>query len=336
MGAEGYPVTTDSPRPRVVVVVGAGRSGTSALTCGIQALGVELGEQLKASSRKNAKGFFEDQDFIAINYRLRDALGFKRSGAGVSVVPLERFQQDDLEPVFRDAVRLVRDRFAGYPLWGFKAGGVLSFLPFWERVFSAAGQAPSYVLALRNPLSVAQSRSQVSLRRGIQENSDLEFLARVVPYFRRAAQSPFAVVDYDRLMEDAKGELLRVAGALDLPVDAGVEANLDEYGVGFLSPGLRHHCYGEDDLYSHPRLNPLARDTYLALYRLASGKEEPTSEAFWREWDWIERTHAAMAPALRHIDSLEAELRRSRKGVEGIFVLAMEWARRWRNQRPKA
>lgn len=318
------------PRQRVVVVVGAGRSGTSALTRGIGALGVELGDRLKPGTRKNAKGFFEDQDFIDINYRLRDAFGIKRSGAGVSVVPPERFEADDVAPIFDDAVALIRRRFADVDPWGFKAGGVLSFLPFWERVFEEAGQRPHYVLALRNPLSVARSRAKVSLRRGIQENSDLEFLARVVPYFSRAARHPLAIVDYDRLMRDAKGELLRVAGALALPVTAEVEAEVDRYAGEFLSGELRHHSFGENELRAHPRLNPLARDAYLALFRLASGETTLQSDDFRAEWARIERAHADLAPLLRHIDGLEAELRRQRTGVVGAMVLARDYLRKRR------
>ena len=45
---------------KVVIVVGAGRSGTSTITRGLSALGIELGDNLKPGSAKNPKGFFED------------------------------------------------------------------------------------------------------------------------------------------------------------------------------------------------------------------------------------------------------------------------------------
>lgn len=324
------------PTQRVIVVVGAGRSGTSALARGIQALGAELGGRLKPGSRKNAKGFFEDQDFIGINYRLRDVLGIKRSGAGVSIVPEQALAGGAIEPIFDDAVALIGARFGRYPLWGFKAGGVLGLLPFWERVFEASGQQASYVLALRNPLSVARSRAKVSMRRGLQENSDLEFLARVVPYFRRAARQPLAVVDYDRLMDDAEGELRRVADQLDLPFDDRAQSGIKAFAEEFLSADLRHHRYEAHDLYDHPRVVPLAREAYLALRRLAVGEASLTDEGFWREWARIEQGHAAMAPILRHIDGLEAELRRARRGLGGVLGLASDLSRKWRDRRLEA
>lgn len=333
MPAQGAAQATGA-RQRVIVVVGPGRSGTSALTRGIGGLGVELGDRLKPGTRKNAKGFFEDEDFIAINYRLRAAFGFKRSGAGVQAVPESWFDTPDVERIRDDAVALIQRRFAGADPWGFKAGGVLSFLPFWEDVFDAAGQSPSYVLALRNPISVARSRTKVSLRRGVQENSDLEVLARIVPYFRRAARRPLAVVDYDQLMADAKVQLFRVAETLDLPVTPEVKGEVESYAEEFLSSDLRHHEAREAELAAHPRVNPLARDAYLLLSRLADGRMTLDSAEFWQEWAQIERAHAQMAPVLRHVDALEAELRQSRRGVAGSLLRAGDLIARLRGRGP--
>lgn len=297
-----------TPPQRAVVVVGAGRSGTSAVTRGVAALGVDLGNNLKGGTAKNPKGFFEDHDLIQLNYDLRRAFGFKRSGAGVSRLSPEAVEEADLDPLVERAVATIGERFGDSPVWGFKAGGVLSFLPFWERVFARLGCEPSYVMALRNPVSVAKSRAKASLRRGAQENSDLEILARVVPNFRRAARQPLAVVDYDRLLADAKGEFTRVAHTLGLPVTHEVERGLDAYAEDFVSQDLRRNHASEEELRAHPRLSPLTRDAYLALRRLASGEETLEAPSFWAEWDRIDRCHADMAPTLRHIDALEAEL----------------------------
>lgn len=313
----------------MIVVLGAGRSGTSALARGLAALGVELGDRLKPATRKNARGFFEDQDFVAINYRLRDVFGLKRSGAGVQAVPPAWFERPEVEPILGDAVRSIRTRFADAGTWGFKAGGVLGFLPFWERVFAAAEQEPHYLLALRNPLSVAGSRTKVSLRRGLQANSDLEFLARVVPYFRLAAERPLVVVDYDRLMGDAKAELTRVAQAFGIAITPAVEAGLVAYAGEFVSDDLRHHVHSEADLRSDERVVPLARDAYLLLAEVARGERTLASASFWEDWARIEAAHADMAPLLRHIDALEADLRRSREGVAGVPLLARDLIRKW-------
>ena len=301
---------------RVIVVVGAGRSGTSALTRGINALGVELGDNLRRRSGKNPRGFYEDRDLTRINHGLRDIFGCRRSGAGVAPVAEAQFDQRAVHELADAAVTLIQRRFGACPMWGFKTGGVLNFLPFWERVFERAGVQPSYVLAVRNPISVARSRARLDRWRGTQQNCDLEFLTRVVPYWRRAAQHPASVVDYDRLMADAKGELLRVAGDLDLPVSDATDRELDRYAADFLTAELHHARARSSDLDTHPTLSPLARETYRALYGAAgTGGPDLGADAFWREWTRIEQAYAGMIPFLRHIDQLDAEARRSVPGL---------------------
>jgi hypothetical protein len=301
---------------RVIVVVGAGRSGTSALTRGIGALGVELGNNLRRPSGKNPRGFYEDRDLTRVNHGLRDVFGCRRSAAGVAPIAAPRFDAPAVDSLADEAAALIRRRFGACPLWGFKAGGVLNFLPFWEDVFSRAGMRPSYVLAVRNPVSVARSRARLDRQRGTQQNCDLEFLTRVVPYFRRAAHHPVSVVDYDRLMADAKGELLRVADELDIPVTSATARALETYAEGFLTARLQHARSGEQDLDTHPTLSPLARDTYRVLHGTAgAGGPGLADPAFWREWARCEAAYAAMVPLLHHIDDLDTQARRSVTGV---------------------
>lgn len=298
-------VVTDD-RDKVVVVVGAGRSGTSTVTRGMQALGVRLGDRLKRATRKNPRGFFEDADILDINHRLRQTLGFRRSGAGVGVVPRDAFDDERLEPMFRKAVAIINSRFSGQGLWGFKSGATLSFLPFWERVFEETGQQAHYVLALRNPLAVAQSRRKVSARRGVQCVTDLEFLARVVPYLRRAAQRPFAVLEYDRLLDDPKAELAQAGWLLGLEPSETQDAALDAFASEFVSRGLRNHRFVAEDLDAAPDVLPLARHAYRLLATLARRDRIVINDGFWRSWEWIEYAHGSMTPALGHIDTLHA------------------------------
>ena len=75
------PTTPTSPsapcRQRFIVVIGPGRSGTSTITRGLQALGVELGDQLRPGGGKNPLGFFEDEGLLKLNKRVRSALGLR-------------------------------------------------------------------------------------------------------------------------------------------------------------------------------------------------------------------------------------------------------------------
>lgn len=296
------------PAPwRAVFVVGAGRSGTSALTRGVQALGVELGERLKAPTEKNPTGFFEDVDLLRIAKAVRTRLGLVTES--VALIEPERWDDPALEALSVECVETIRRRFGRHPLWGFKYAQTLRMLPFWQRVFERTGLDVSYVVAARNPLSVARSRAQLDELRGVQEKSDAEWLVNVVPYFRQMAERPFVVVDYDLLMADPDGQLRRVARALDLPVDEETSARLRAYADTYLADGMRHTRFEDADLERAPRLNPLTRDAYRWLRRLASDELTAESEALWKDWERIEHGLVGLAPLLRHVDRLEAELR---------------------------
>ncbi len=291
---------------RTVFVVGAGRSGTSAITRGLQTLGVDLGDNLKAPTGKNPTGFFEDLDLLDVAKRARKALGLRKES--VALLEPEAFDCPELDRLAREAAGTVQQRFGKAPVWGFKYAQTLRLLPFWEEVFRITDLDARYIVAVRNPLSVARSRLALDPHRGVQEKSDLEWLVNVVPFFRRMSARPFVVVDYDLLMEDARYQLERVARELELPLDDSKRSEIRSYAESFLSEGHRHYRFGMAELDASQRINPLVRDAYGWLRRLASDEVKTDDPALWEDWGRIEATLEAMAPLLRHVDALEREL----------------------------
>ena len=307
--------TEPASRSRAIFVVGAGRSGTSAITRGLQALGVELGDRLKAPTDKNPTGFFEDRDLLRIAKRMRAELGLRAES--VSLIDAPQWSKTEIDALVDEAVATIQQRFAQFPLWGFKYAQTLRMLPFWETVTQRAGIDLNFVVAARNPLSVARSRTQLDPLRGLQEKTDLEWLVNVVPYFRRMAERRFVVVEYDLLMEDPRVQLARMAERLSIPMDAGAQRGVEAFVSEFLKPGMRHTQFVDDDLDRDPRLNPLVRDAYRWLRRLATDQVATDDPDLWRDWARIEAQLDASAPLLRHVDYLESELRRGRGGRLG-------------------
>lgn len=301
--------------PRTVVVLGVGRSGTSAITRGLVALGVELGDRLRPGSGKNPTGFFEDQDILRINKRLKGLCGIR--GDSVRLIEPELWQSADVAALRGEAVEVIGRRFGELPLWGYKYGRTLRMLPFWDEVHRALGLDVRYVVALRNPLSVARSRARLDPRRGTQEKSDLEWLVNLVPYFRRVSERAYVVVDYDLLMEDPRGQLERVARWLDLPLTSEVEAAIEAFARDYFKPGMRHSHFAPDDVEGDASVHPLVRDAYGWLNRLARDEIAADSPELWSDWRRIEAGVEALAPLLRHIDRTEAELRRARWNPAG-------------------
>ena len=59
---------------RLIVVLGMHRSGTSAMTRGLQVMGVDLGDRMMPPvAGNNAKGFWEDIDLNALNIEMLQA-----------------------------------------------------------------------------------------------------------------------------------------------------------------------------------------------------------------------------------------------------------------------
>lgn len=290
-------------------IVGAGRSGTSAITRGVQALGVDLGHDFKRATRKNPTGFFEHAGLLNISKRVRRALGLRPDS--LRLVGAEEWEQPALAQLRQSAADVIQKDFGRSPVWGFKYGRTLRILPFWEPVLRDLNLDVAFVVALRNPLSVARSRSRIDPRRGRQEKSDLEWLVGMVPWFRRMRGRPLAVVDYDLLMADPAVQLRRMAHLLALPLSTQVEAAIAGYSRSYLDSQMRHTQFDRSALQDDPRLNPLCRDAYLLLHRLATDELDPGAAEFWNQWSRIETAVETMAPVLSYIDGLERDYRRA-------------------------
>lgn len=308
-----------SKKHRVAVVVGPGRSGTSALTGAMKALSVDLGDNLKRPLRKNAKGFFEDRDILEVNHRLLTVVGLHSSGASVGPIDPERWNEPEIKDLKAKAMAVMRDRFGDSPLWGFKCGGMIRVLPFWEDVLESLDLEISYLIAIRNPLNMAQSRNRLDIYRGAQAKSDAEWLAQILPYFDLITARPHVVVDYDRMVDDAYREVWRIGRMLGIDETPEMDAQVRDYTGDFISAKLRHHVATGDDLAKDTTINPMTRDAYLWLLKLAADDIGLDDPAFQADWGRISRSFDEAGPLLSHIDFLEGELRRRPPPLKTIW-----------------
>lgn len=323
------PSSSRSSTPqRVIFVIGAGRSGTSTVTRALIALGVDLGNRFKRASRKNPTGFFEDAELLDLSKRVRKRIGLRADS--VRLIEAAELQGEHLARLREQAREIITRRFGQAPIWGFKYGRTLRILPFWEPVLAELTIEPAFLIALRNPLSVARSRAKLDPRRGLQEASDLEWLVSIVPYLRRTRSHRLAVVDYDELMDHPVAQLQRIAHQLDLPAESAGPELVRNYAERFLDPGLRHTRFDDAALDQASDLNPLVRDAYRLLRHLATG-ERAADEAFWADWQRIEQGVADLAPVLRLIDLRENERRKALFSPLGPFQslsLLKPWLKR--------
>jgi hypothetical protein len=137
---------------RLIVVLGMHRSGTSAVTRGLQVMGVGLGDRMMPAMPDNVKGFWEDIDLNALNMEMLSAL----ESDWHHLAPIEPDDVDVLHKkgYFLRAVELLRQKVGNAPVFGFKDPRVAKLLPFWKGVFSHCELDTSYPRGLARPTSV--------------------------------------------------------------------------------------------------------------------------------------------------------------------------------------
>ena len=249
---------------RLIVVLGMHRSGTSVITRGLQVFGVQLGDKMMPPTEGiNPKGYWEDVDLNALNIEMLHAIG--NDWCRVRVIGSSDVEFLHKHGYFRRAVDLIREKTGSSPLFAFKDPRVAKLLSFWKEVFVHCQLDVSYLLAVRNPLSVVKSLTK---RDGIEaEQSYLLWFEHLITGLTHSVGKKRVLVDYDRLMQSPAHELSRIAESLELEIDP---AELKIYKTKFLDKGLRHTVYNLNDLLLDSTCPPIVHETYLALLDLAS------------------------------------------------------------------
>ena len=273
---------------RVIAVVGMHRSGTSLVTRGLGALGVQLGGNLQVESAPdNVKGHWEDRDVFEFNKRLLAALALEWDVVDPGDSAL--MGASSLAPMVEEAQALIDSKAAGHRAWAFKDPRTARLWPFWRRVLVGNAQFElNFVWVLRRPAAVAQSLKR---RDGFDSlKSNLLWLSHNLIPFDDIARHRHVVVDYDRMLEQPKEQLGRIADALMLEL-ADAEP-IDEFASAFLDRGLSHfEELGESHSVVGAQL--LAERSYEALLGVASGKVGIGDDRFLARWDAL-RQEAAL------------------------------------------
>jgi hypothetical protein len=269
------------PYSRAVLVLGMHRSGTSALTRGLQSLGVHLGNDFLEPKPDNPTGYWEDRNIYEINEHLLSVLGLKWQD--VSLIDDAQWHELAVEALCAEAVEYLQSQFIGHPFWGFKDPRTIRLLPFWQSVLRHLQVEECYLVVIRNPCSVADSLMQ---REGMDAvTAHLLWLVHMVPNLTRIANRPFVVADYDLVMADPRGQLERIARGLRLPFYDKREAAIEQFVGDFLDPKLRHSYFNVSDFEMSLNLPPLTREAYLWLRRLATDQAGADSSQFWSAWE---------------------------------------------------
>lgn len=285
-----------------VLVLGMHRSGTSALTRGLEVLGIDLGRNLKdAVAGDNEKGFFEDATLSGINDRIlalngaawdslfAEALGV---GAGGELGKLKLMALQELQRAFGQS-----------EFFAFKDPRTCRTLPFWQDVLARGGTQTYNIIAFRNPMSVADS---LQARNGFErERSYHLWLLHMLAAVKHTQGQKRVFVEYDELIADPEVVLTRIVKFIDDPRVSIAPHALQVYRRDFLDAQLRRHHHAATHLELDKACSPLVARVYSALQRethLDVGDESQVDE-----WVSLLRSFETLAPHLDMLDALDRQ-----------------------------
>lgn len=250
---------------KLIVVIGMHRSGTSAMTRGLELLGVGLGTSLHPAAADNPKGFWEDTECLEINEEL---LAYFGSAYDQLAHNWETSTQtSELSRLKLKASQLVSRKLEENTVWGFKDPRTSRLLPFWQEVFRSVGCDVSYLIALRNPVSVVDSLQKRNSTPA--EKTYFLWLQHMLPALRLTEGSRRVVVDYDAFMDEPFAQMKRVADHFEMPIVDQNSAEAQSFELEFLDKGLRHSRYNDAQLKMDSRAPDIVFSTYLLFLKLS-------------------------------------------------------------------
>lgn len=202
-------------RPRLLLVAGMHRSGTSMFARFLDASGIPMGERLHVDLRTNPYGHYEDEDFLLLQ---RTEIARWTGGEDYLV---DRSAPPG--PAFVERSRELLDarlRTHGDRLWGWKDPRTTLFLDHW------LGLEPGlHVAALvRRPREVLDSlsrRLRARLRPRLKERILRSYVHhnRVLLAFARRVPRQVTVLPLEGLVRDPEQNLERLSAALGRELD---------------------------------------------------------------------------------------------------------------------
>lgn len=254
-----------------VVVLGAHRSGTSAITSILSISGFTLPRTLLPTQPDNAAGVYESAVIVDLNDELLamgdaswhelfppdDAPLLSNSGA-VALAKAEAA----LAAEFGDATNIV-----------LKDPRISVLTAFWKQALERQGFWPAFVIMVRNPNEIAASlakRDGFSIERGL-----LLWLTNMLAAEQKSRGSRRVFVDFEQLFEDPSRVLDRVEAMTGRPLPRRTRAaNLEVQRA--LRGDLRHRR-AKEDMAPRGELETMASDAFAWLLAAARG-EEPKPE----------------------------------------------------------
>ncbi|MGO1118058.1 sulfotransferase [Rhodovibrionaceae bacterium A322] len=299
---------------QALFILGMHRSGTSALTRLCNLLGADLGSNLLPAQSDNERGFWENEDLVALNESLLNELG--RAWNDPAALP-ENWINNAILPSVRSEITKVLDRdFSDSAFWAVKDPRLSLLLPLWEELALQQESRVHCLITLRNPLEVAGSlkrRNSLPLEQGL-----LLWLRYSLSAEALSRGKARAFVTYEQIMGDWETTMTRLGQEMGLTW-AQKPADVRPQVSAFLSSDLQHQKADLSALEQAPEVASLVLRAYKALLNLSVKHDDAAALA---ELDSLQ---AASALVFEALDPVLAQLTEdNRKAHLEIYPRAHE------------
>lgn len=219
---------------QIVLIVGMGRSGTSALTRVLSLCGCALPQRVLGSTEINRKGIWESVDIWKLNLQF---LHSHHSGAFDPSMALQQssLSAEQTEAYIRQAQQYLSEATSGSALL-IKQPTLSYVMELWLEATRRAGYDTKVIIPVRHPSEVHASATKMYAANGMSVSVELMnavWLKRTLLAERHSRKLPRIFVEYSNLLRDWRHEVMRIQRTLDL------ELRPDEPAIDdFLTPDL--------------------------------------------------------------------------------------------------
>jgi hypothetical protein len=224
-----------------LIVLGVGRSGTSALARLLSLLGAALPRDILGPGKGNETGHWEPMVLAGIGDTILRYFG--RTWNDPTPIPPVWFASADAEECARAMAQCVQVQYGESPLLMIKDPRLCRFAPLMFAALARLGIEPRIVLPIRHPGEVVRSiGARDETDPSVSELMWLRDLLAAEAWSRRYRR---VWTGYDELLSDWRAVADRIARGLDIdwPVDPEIARPRIE---SFLDPALRHHVVDRD------------------------------------------------------------------------------------------
>jgi hypothetical protein len=256
-----------------LLVLGVGRSGTSALTRVLNFLGAALPAKTLAADPGNERGYWEPLSIYNLSEEMLALHGTAWHDA--RSFPKAWFAGSEAAAFIERARTIVEDEYDGASLIVIKEPRICRLAPIYLAALDRAGYSSRIVIPLRHPNEVAGSLKR---RDGTDElTSELIWIRHMLEMEAATRDRPRVWTTYEQLLEDWRSVQATIASALNVTWPNLAEAVAPEINA-FLAPALRHF-----DVCKEPaplQLGPITSSIWQTAQAGLDGDETTLREGF--------------------------------------------------------